>query len=400
MDLDYTAGYDLVGEFPFAATDEIDLLSQAEVDPKRLSQIFHANDLITEVKKFLLQEDMNSIISAGIKFSLHHPVDSIQYGENPLDIQIEIGFNLFKVQHRYNLRMVVGVVVDHPNLPVDNNDHLLIDFSKKLYYKKCTRDSQPMPDVEKKLGNLPAITVLKLPVERGTTDPTKVKRFDFRIIDDTPNDNRVCMAAMFSFGGSPTGSPDKLQSYLGPKKGTALICFDWLCRMILPLVATKLGLEADSFALTLIDCTLKSPKSLKNNEQDVNLTVFNIKFTPYTIIIEAKLEKPQSVFVVSAEFRARWHVSVQDGRLIESFKIDDPVININLQPLPWYAYFALLNVWVLLALGILYLALKFVNIELDDLLNKIAKDVNEILPTINIPAFGLDLFLDEIAFLP
>jgi hypothetical protein len=164
-------------------------------------------------------------------------------------------------------------------------------------------------------------------VNRSTTDPKSIKRADAVIIDDTSPTDRDALAWCLTFGGASPGQlEDFTQSFVPDGgRGAIAIFFDWLCRIIPPLIISSLDLEAGSFQ----NCKLNKSQTIKDCDgDDVKLTKLELSLKDGFIEIKATVEKDGTCYTAKGSVTARLRMEIVDGRLVVESEVDDPDIGV------------------------------------------------------------------------
>src|SRR5207247_9886694 len=115
----------------------------------------------------------------------------------------------------------------------------------------------PIPGIKGLLKDtIKALPVMVFPVDRNTTDPLKLMAGDVHIVDDTSSADKDAAAFLLTFGGGSAGNRNQFaQSFISAGgNGGIAVGFEWLCRVISPLIDQ--GLANDG---PFTDCNLTQP---------------------------------------------------------------------------------------------------------------------------------------------
>ncbi len=250
------------------------------------------------------------------------------------------------------LRLVAGLMIDR-SLP--DADVIFIDFRDRLFAARISLPGIPIPDslvrssIASTFGRIPLPSV-PLPGGRSSIDPLQIIRADTKIIDDRSAADRDAWALLLTFGG---GSPGNLaqftESFIPPGgNGAISIFFNWLCRIISPLVADALGIPRDAFT----NCSLNRSIVI-NADENVTLTRLQLTLVDDFIQVSASVQKSGFCYTATGTITARLRMVVEGGRLIVRSEVDDPDIDVSI---PWYCWLIAVAVGAVLAVigGVLF----------------------------------------------
>jgi hypothetical protein len=322
---------------------------------------------------------------------------------SPVDIQLGLGDS----GSLGSLRIVVGLDVDRSS---DNFDIVQLNFKNKLYAVAINLVSIPVPaaPIETWLQNKERLPLIPTPVNRSTTDPKSIKRADAVIIDDTSPTDLDALAWCLTFGGGSPGQLEDFTQSFVPDGGNGAIAifFDWLCRIISPLIINSLELEAGSFE----NCKLNKSQTIKDGDgDDVKLTKLELSLKDGFIEIKAAVEKDGTCYTAKGSVTARLRMEIVDGRLVVESEVDDPDIDIDI---PWYCWLAAAIVGALtggLLFGvigaivgavigpiIMYIVSEVIEGTVENIADNVVEAINDVSPEIDVPAVGINLVFDRV----
>lgn len=385
-----THGYDLVMEFSEQAYSDL------------LGVFFDDTGLLVDAINALPGVELESSAFT-VAILLDRPGDVSLPGDATDVIDIRIG--LGESGSVGNLRLVVGMDVDRSEA---DRDTVRINFREKIHFAELTIGGLhiPIPNLESRLQDLlPALPVLPVPVERGTTDPKKIDNADFKVVDDVSGEDLDATAAFFTFGGGTAGDRDAFSRSFIPVggRGGIAIFFEWLCRILAPAIEEALELPAGSFA----GCSLNQTVRIDEDE-DVDLTRLDLTLEDGFIQLTAEVTKSGFCYDATGKVSARLRIEIADGQLIVNSEVGDPDVDVDV---PWYCWIAVAVIGVAIggilgAVGalvggilgpiILWLTTDAVEGTLDRIADEIAAAINEVAPNTEVPAFGINVIFDRV----
>jgi len=397
-----TAGYDMVIQFSEDFYEDI------------IGSNFDMSQVVPQILELLHIDEEQFSISV----SLDYPTDVVFTTsipvENPIDISIDIGEN----GASGDIRIVVGAVMLRED---PEKDILTIDFKDHLYYAKATyKVTLPVVgevEKEKEIDTIVKsiinqIPVMPIPVTRNTTDPKVAKRADFKIIDDTSVENENVLSTMLTFGGGSNGRLNQLDSFVDDS-GAMGIFFGWLCRLIIPKLEESLGIPANSFTNTGMECKYDGNIEIDEDE-DIYLKSISLKLVDGYIEFKAKVYTDGFCYEATGDVSAKIKFIIENGRLKVVAEVGDPDIDLDI-PFLCYIGVAVLGaltggallgiigavVGVILIPLITWIVAEIVEGTFDSIADSLRDSVNNNLPEVDMQAYGIeilfqDVFIDDV----
>ncbi|HVT79937.1 MAG TPA: hypothetical protein VHM90_04715, partial [Phycisphaerae bacterium] len=324
-----------------------------------------------------------------------------------LDIHISAGNGLM------TLRLVVGIIVDRSDA---NADVFVLDFQNHLFAEQVKLGSFTLPDafvrpvISSTLKKIP-LPSIPLPNGRASTDPKDIIRADTKIIDDRTPSNLDAWAILLTFGGGTAGDLNAFTQSFVPPGGNGAIAafFHWITRILSPLLATALGMDANNIQ----DGHLVNSFKI-DEDNDVTLTKLDLTLVDDFIQVSCTVTKSGFCYDADGTLTARLKLAVENDHIIVKSEIDDPDINVNI---PWYCWVVGAAIGALLG-GILFgvigaivggilvplitwIASEVINGIIDDITGIIGDAINSILPNVDVAIPGLsflftDAFIDDV----
>jgi hypothetical protein len=340
--------------------------------------------------------DLLSIPCEGftLTVSLDRPTDPVltPAQTDAVDIQISGG-----VLVTWRIRMIVGIDVNR-NIPM--LEFVQLNLRDRLYHLSASLGVVPLDTTV--LANHLRNAVGSIPLPGGLTpspnpNPTPFEpiRLDVKVIDAAvgPNAFAVCM----TFGGGTPGNLANLTtSVIGAGDNASLMMgFDWLLRLMEPVIEAGLDLEDDDFE----DGHLTRSVEI-DDENDVHLTRLDFTLEDGFVKVRSRVEKNGFCYTASADFGGDFKLEVRESRLIVEADFSDPDLNLDI---PWYCWIgaaflgALLGgiIGAILVPVLLYLVTSTVEDVVNTVADAIVDAINNATPTVNVPAVGFDLFFQN-----
>lgn len=386
-----SAGFDVVMEFSEKPLQDV------------LGVALDTNNFLCGLLNFL------NIPCAGfaVTVSLDRPTNPALTADqtNAVDIQITGGVVVL-----WRIRLIAGIDVDSSN-PALHSARL--NFHDRLYHISATLAGVPI-NTDALANNLRntvrAIALpVAVPITAGPNAPlVAATRLDVKVIDAAsgPNAFAVCL----TFGGGTPGNLANLMTNAIPAGGDVVLMmsFDYLMRLMEPLIEAGLGLEPGDFE----DGHLTRSVVI-DDENDVNLTRLDFTLadgpTPAdgTINVRCRVEQNGFCYTASADFGGDFKLGVLNGAPHVAVDLSDPDFDIDV---PWYCWIGAAFLGALLGglIGAILLPvlLHLVTSTVEDVVNTVADTVvaavNAVTPDLSgVPAVGFDLplanaFIDDV----
>jgi hypothetical protein len=385
-----THGYDLVMEFSEQAYADL------------LGVFFDDTGLLVDAINALPGVELESSAFT-VAILLDRPGDVSLPGDATDVIDIRIG--LGEAGSVGSLRLVVGIDVDRSEA---DRDTVRINFREKIHFADLALGGVhvPIPSLEARLQDLfPALPVLPVPVERGTSNPKKIDNADFKVIDDTSGADLDATAALLTFGGGTAGDRNAFSQSFIPAggRGGIAIFFEWLCRILAPAIEEALELPTGSFS----GCSLNQTVRV-DEEEDVDLTRLDLTLEDGFIQLRAEVTKSGFCYDATGKISAKLRIEIADGQLIVNSEVGDPDVDVDV---PWYCWIAVAVIGAAIGgiLGIvgaivggilgpliLWITTDAVEGTLDRIADEIAAAINEVAPNTEVPAFGINIIFDRV----
>ncbi|MGZ8758763.1 MAG: hypothetical protein ACXWXC_12595, partial [Aeromicrobium sp.] len=389
---DETHGFDLV----------IELAERAVRD---LLQTIFDNQLLAQILDALpgVDADEADVFSLDLRFDRPTDVTIPASATDTVDISVLLG----DAGTGGSMRIVVGVDVDRSG----ENDAIGLNFEDALYVAdvEIFVAGFPIPGLDGPFRNflegIGRLDLLPIPVDRGSTEPTTMVAADGRVIDDTSAADRDAFAALVTLGGGSAGDRGAFTRHFISDGGTAGIAvgFPWLCRTISPLIDKALGLDG-----AFTNCNLTSTVTI-DDEEDVELTELSVAPRDGFIRVSATVRKSGFCYEASGTVAALIRMEIRDGRLIVESEVEDPDVDINI---PWYCALAAAVVGVIVGgllfglIGaivggillpiILWLTTEGVEGVIERAAQEIADAINDLSPSVDVPAVGIELIFSDV----
>ena len=389
---DETHGFDLV----------IELAERAVRD---LLQTIFDNELLAQILDALpgVDADEADVFSLDLRFDRPTDVTIPASASDTVDISVLLGDG----GTGGSMRIVVGVDVDRSG----ENDAIGLNFEDALYVAdvEILVAGIPIPGLDGPFRNflegIGRLDLLPIPVDRGSTEPTTMVAADGRVIDDTSAADRDAFAALVTLGGGTPGDRSAFTRHFISDGGTAGIAvgFPWLCRTISPLIDEALGLGG-----AFTNCNLTRTVTI-DEEEDVDLTELSIAPRDGFIRVSATVRKSGFCYEASGTVAALIRMEIRDGRLIVDSEVEDPDVDIDI---PWYCALAAAVVGVIVGgllfglIGaivggillpiILWLTTEGVEGVIERAAQEIADAINDLSPSVDVPAVGIELIFSDV----
>jgi hypothetical protein len=393
-----THGYDLAIEFAERAIQD---LLQAVFDNGFLAAVLDALPGVNS--------DSVDVFTINLRFDRPTDVSIPASAADTIDLTVLLG----DAGKRGHMRIVVGVDVDRSG----DSDAIGLNFADKLFFSdvEVSIAGFPVPGLNSPfrtfLKGFGRLDLLPIPVKRGSTEPTAIAAADVRVIDDTSPADSDAFAGLLTLGGGTAGNRSAFaRSFIsaGGNAGVA-IGFPWLCRAISPLIDSALHLDG-----AFTNCNLTRTIRIDEKEE-VDLTALSIAPRDGFIRVSATVRKTGFCYEASGTVAARILLQIRDGRLVVETQVEDPDVDVSI---PWYCWLAAAVVGAIVAgllfgligsiLGgillplILWLTTEGVEGVVEQAAQAVADAINELSPSVDLPAVGIelifsDVFIDDIA---
>jgi len=335
-----------------------------------------------------------------LSVSLDRPTDPVltPAQTDAVDIQISGGILV-----TWRIRMIVGIDV---NRSVPMLEFVQLNLRDRLYHLSATLGVVPLDTTV--LANHLRDTVGSIPLPGGLVPspnpnptPFEPTRLDVKVVDAAvgPNAFAVCM----TFGGGTPGNLANLTtSVIGAgNNATLMMGFDWLLRLMEPVIEAGLDLNDDDFE----DGHLTHSVEI-DDENDVHLTRLDFTLEDGFVKVRSRVEKNGFCYTASADFGGDFKLAVEESRLKVEADFSDPDLNLDI---PWYCWIgtaflgALLGgiIGAVLVPLLLYLVTSTVEDVVNTVADAIVDTINNATPSVDVPAVGFDLvfqnaFVDDI----
>lgn len=326
--------------------------------------------------------------------SLDRPTDPVltPAQTDAVDIQLSGG-----VLVTWRIRMIVGIDV---NRSVPMLEFVQLNLRDRLYHLSASLGVVPLDTtvlanhLRDIVGSIPLPGGL-IPSPNPNPTPFEPIRLDVKVIDAAvgPNAFAVCM----TFGGGTPGNLANLTtSVIGAgNNATLMMGFDWLLRLMEPVIEAGLGLDDDDFE----DGQLTRSVEI-DDENDVHLTRLDFTLEDGFVKVRSRVEKNGFCYTASADFGGDFKLEVRESRLIVEADFSDPDLNLDI---PWYCWIgaaflgALLGgiIGAVLVPVLLYLVTSTVEDVVNTVADAIVEAINDATPSVNVPAVGFELFFQN-----
>lgn len=305
-----------------------------------------------------------------------------------------------------HLRIVAGINVD----PTAGLDVVQIDLANRLHSTELELTGLPGP-VDTALNvlfrnalrdNIRSIPLVPIPVERGSTSTTTIVAGDCRVVDDTSVADADSAAFFLTFGGGAAGDRSAFtRSFLAPSDtGGIAISFDWLCRVVSPLIDDALNLGG-----AFSGCTLTRTVRI-DADREVDLTALSMSLDADFIRVAARVRKTGFCYEATGTVAARIRMEVVGGELLVIAEVEDPDVDVDI---PWYCWLAGAVIGAIVAgvIGavlvplIIYIAQEAVEGTINSVAQRVAEAVNSLNLSTTLPVPGVSLvfqrvFIDDV----
>ena len=176
---------------------------------------------------------------------------------------------------------------------------------------------------------------------------------------------------------------------------TLMIGFDWLLRLMEPVIEAGLDLDDDDFE----DGHLTHSVEI-DDENDVHLTRLDFTLEDGFVKVRSRVEKNGFCYTASADFGGDFKLAVEESRLKVEADFSDPDLDLDI---PWYCWIgaaflgALLGgiIGAILVPLLLYLVTSTVEDVVNTVADAIVDAINNATPSVDVPAVGFDLFFQN-----
>lgn len=384
-----TAGYDLVLEWAEDAYEKL------------LTNIFDADDLLLGaiLGPLGISIDLGTPFSVTVAFD--KPAGLPASATDVIDIHVLLG----DMGALGSLRMVASIDVDTTSPGIDL---ARINLADKLWLTEISVVGVALPGLNTLFANLlrgmKAIPLLPVPVNHAETSSVLMKNVDVGIIDDKSSADKDASAFLITLGGGSPGNKKALtQSFVSPGGNAAIaVSMAWICRVISPMIDSSLNLGG-----AFTNCHLTRTVRI-DDENEVDLTALTVTQEDGYLAVKVTVTQSGFCYSASGTVGAKIKIAVENGHLVMHSEVDDPDIDIDI---PWYCYVvgavigAVLGGLIFGVIGavvgailvplIMYLATEVIEGTINSVAEHVADALNEISPSVDIPAVGFDLIFSD-----
>ncbi len=305
-----------------------------------------------------------------------------------------------------HLRIVAGIDVE----PTAALDVVQIDLANRLHRTELEITGLPGP-ANTALNvlfrnalrdTIRTIPLVPIPVDRGSTSPTTIIAGDARVVDDTTAADADAAAFLLTFGGGAAGNRNAFtRSFLAAgDTGGIAISFDWLCRVISPLIDASLDLDG-----AFTNCGLTRTVRI-DDDKEVDLTALSLSLDTDFIRVAATVRKTGFCYEATGTVAARIRMEVVGGELLVSAEVENPDVDVDI---PWYCWLAGAVIGAIVAgvIGavlvplIIYIAQEVVEGTINSVAARVAEAINSLNISATLPVPGVNLvfqrvFIDDV----